>query len=198
MRLSGEGPTFDANTECSIAYNATRFHIQPDTAQVYAGDDMALDRISIEKETFHTLERQLKLTSKPLFPKQVKGDYAEFCGWVLTPDGLIKQPLKMHASIMLQKKIQNISQSARSYALDLRYAYKMGDTLQEHLTEDEANYHQESIRQMHLLHQQDVLVRGSASPPKETGLESACTKTQRRNQAKRRAKVRMAIIEEAP
>nr|QNT12101.1 RNA-dependent RNA polymerase [Plantain virus X] len=197
MRLSGEGPTFDANTECSIAYNATRFHIQPDTAQVYAGDDMALDRISIEKATFHTLEKQLKLTSKPLFPTQTKGDYAEFCGWVLTPDGLIKQPLKMHASIMLQKKIQNISQSARSYALDLRYAYKMGDTLQEHLTEDEANYHQESVRQMHLLHQQDVLARGSASPPRETGQEGTSTRTQRRNQTKRRAKVRVATIEEA-
>ncbi|ABG48660.1 ORF 1 [Malva mosaic virus] len=126
MRLSGEGPTFDANTECSIAYNATRFHIEDDTAQVYAGDDMALDRISTEKSSFAKLAHQLKLTSKPQFPRQVRGDYAEFCGWVLTPAGILKHSLKMQASIQLQKKINNIAQSARSYALDLRYAYQMG------------------------------------------------------------------------
>nr|WCC59453.1 186K protein [Narcissus mosaic virus] len=203
MRLSGEGPTFDANTECSIAYNATRFHITADTAQVYAGDDMALDRVSIEKDSFNRLEKQLKLTSKPMFPKQVKGDYAEFCGWVMTPAGIIKHSLKMHASIQLQKKINNIKESARSYALDLRYAYKLGDELQEHLNEVEADYHQQSVRDMHLLHQQDVLNRGSVSPPhvfeKTTNANTAgSSKTHKRNELKKKKQTRIAEILPSP
>ncbi|BAG12158.1 RNA dependent RNA polymerase [Asparagus virus 3] len=195
MRLSGEGPTFDANTECSIAYNATRFHIDSGTAQVYAGDDMALDRICPEKSSFHRLERQLKLTSKPMFPKQVKGDYAEFCGWVITPAGIIKHSLKMYASIQLQKKLNNIKESARSYALDLRYAYKLGDSLQDHLTEEEAAYHQQSVRDMHLLHQSETLAHGPSSPPHHFATtEPIRTKTQKRNATKRKQKVRLADI----
>nr|QED43054.1 RdRp [Asparagus virus 3] len=195
MRLSGEGPTFDANTECSIAYNATRFHIDSGTAQVYAGDDMALDRICPEKASFHRLENQLKLTSKPMFPRQTTGDYAEFCGWVFTPAGIIKHSLKMYASIQLQKKLNNIKESARSYALDLRYAYKLGDSLQEHLTEEEAAYHQQSVRDMHLLHQAEVLAHGSSSPPHPfSTAEAARTKTQKRNATKRKQKVRIAEI----
>ncbi|CAC87086.1 RNA polymerase [Asparagus virus 3] len=195
MRLSGEGPTFDANTECSIAYNATRFHIDSGTAQVYAGDDMALDRICPEKSSFHRLENQLKLTSKPMFPRQTTGDYAEFCGWVFTPAGIIKHSLKMYASIQLQKKLNNIKESARSYALDLRYAYKLGDNLQEHLTEEEAAYHQQSVRDMHLLHQAEVLAHGSSSPPHSfSTAEPNRTKTQKRNATKRKSKVRIAEI----
>nr|AIL23155.1 replicase [Asparagus virus 3] len=195
MRLSGEGPTFDANTECSIAYNATRFHINDGTAQVYAGDDMALDRICPEKASFHRLEKQLKLTSKPMFPRQTVGDYAEFCGWVFTPAGIIKHSLKMYASIQLQKKLNNIKESARSYALDLRYAYKLGDDLQEHLTEEEAAYHQQSVRDMHLLHQAETLAHGSSSPPHQfSTAETGRTRTQKRNDTKKKRRVRIAEI----
>jgi hypothetical protein len=199
MRLSGEGPTFDANTECSIAYNATRFFVDDSVAQVYAGDDMALDRRVLEKPSFHRLEKDLKLTSKPQYPEQKPGDYAEFCGWVITPAGIIKHTLKMHASIQLQKKIKNIAQSARSYALDLKYAYDMGDQLQEHLTEQEAEYHAQSVRDMHLLHQQEVLVHGASSPPRSASPEPqhqqvGTAKTIRRNATKKRAKTRQVSL----
>ncbi|BAE44211.1 replicase protein [Potexvirus ecsalstroemeriae] len=195
MRLSGEGPTFDANTECSIAYNATRFFVDDSVAQVYAGDDMALDRVVQEKPSFKRLEHQLKLTSKPQYPSQTKGDYAEFCGWIFTPSGIMKHSLKMQASIQLQKKINNIAQSARSYALDLKYAYDMGDALQDHLTEAECELHAQSVRDMHLLHQHDVLVNGASSPPHPTQTTSAAdiptgsAKTKKRNLSKRKAKV---------
>lgn len=195
MRLSGEGPTFDANTECSIAYNATRFFVDDSVAQVYAGDDMALDRVVQEKPSFKKLEHQLKLTSKPQYPRQTKGDYAEFCGWVFTPSGIMKHSLKMQASIQLQKKINNIAQSARSYALDLKFAYDMGDNLQEHLTEEECELHAQSIRDMHLLHQQDVLVNGAGSPPRPTRPDSTTEvlkgskKTMKRNLFKKKARI---------
>ena len=41
MRLTGEGPTFDANTECNIAFAHTKLKIPIGTAQLYAGDDCA-------------------------------------------------------------------------------------------------------------------------------------------------------------
>ncbi|CAN88808.1 RNA-dependent RNA polymerase [Lettuce virus X] len=206
MRLSGEGPTFDANTECSIAYNATRFHLDDSVAQVYAGDDMALDHKVPEKASFIRLQQKLKLTSKPLYPTQTPGDYAEFCGWSFTPDGIMKASLKMHASIELQKRINNFHESARSYALDLKYAYDMGDLLHDHLTEAEAEYHVQSVRDMHLAHQQDVLVNGAASPPTSpvhSGSQARSSfvtklvgsaKTKARNASKRRAKVRVVDL----
>nr|QIZ03225.1 RNA-dependent RNA polymerase [Pepino mosaic virus] len=168
MRLSGEGPTFDANTECSIAYTATRFHIDNTVKQVYAGDDMALDGVVSEKKSFRKLQNLLKLTSKTLYPKQVKGDYAEFCGWTFTPGGIIKNPLKMHASIMLQEAIGNLHTAARSYAIDMKHSYQMGDQLHDYLTPDEAEQHFLAVRKLHKLHQGEAMRLGEKSPPRST------------------------------
>nr|AIL23132.1 polymerase protein [synthetic construct] len=168
MRLSGEGPTFDANTECSIAYTATRYYLDSTVKQVYAGDDMALDGVVQEKPSFKKLQNKLKLTSKTLFPKQVKGDYAEFCGWTFTPGGIIKNPLKMHASIMLQEAIGNLHTAARSYAIDMKHSYQMGDELHNYLTPDEAEQHFLAVRKLHKLHQGEAMRLGEKSPPKAT------------------------------
>nr|AAB71853.1 RNA replicase [Cymbidium mosaic virus] len=163
MRLSGEGPTFDANTECSIAYNATRYHINEDVTQVYAGDDMAMDHVCPEKKSFKALEKKLKLTSKPLYPKQKPGDWADFCGWTITPYGIIKNPKKLDACLQLHTQLGDADKVARSYALDAKYAYDLGDRIHEVLDVDEMTSHFNVIRQLHKLHQQDVLV-----PPETT------------------------------
>nr|QVW10166.1 replicase protein [Cnidium virus X] len=156
MRLSGEGPTFDANTECSIAYHHTRFHVHPSTAQVYAGDDMAQDCEPVEKASFRAIQDRLALTSKPERFEQTPGDYASFCGWRFTPIGIIKDPLKLYSSFELAKRTGKTADIGSSYAIDASFAYKKGDALHEILTDDQARWHQLVIRNLHRLRNADV------------------------------------------
>ncbi|QYF50236.1 MAG: RNA replication protein [Xinjiang alphaflexivirus 2] len=157
MRLSGEGPTFDANTEANIAYTHTKFSIPSDVAQIYAGDDMAIDYICQVKPSFSLVENQLKLTSKPVYNQQKQGDFAEFCGWTISPKGIIKKPEKMNMSIELNKRIGKFHEVKRSYALDHAFAYSLGDELHELYSESEADHHQLATRALILAGQASAL-----------------------------------------
>nr|WVH45225.1 RNA-dependent RNA polymerase [Citrus yellow mottle-associated virus] len=148
MRLSGEGPTFDANTECSIAYNHTRYFVPKKTAQLYAGDDSACAAPLMEKPSFQHIAPELSLKSKAKYRKQKKGDFATFCGWLITPKGLIKNPTQLYASWLLAKHNKDLQDVARNYALDLRIAYQLKDELYELLTTDELDHHQLLVRDM--------------------------------------------------
>nr|QUP51765.1 replicase [Alternanthera mosaic virus] len=146
MRLTGEGPTFDANTECNIAFTHAKFQIPKGTAQLYAGDDSAIDGNPPVRESFRMIEQKLKLRSKPVVAMQEKGDWAEFCGYRITPKGFIKDPKKLHASLVLEKKKGNLKNVLRSYELDLALAYQHRDELHELLSEEELRLHYDTVR----------------------------------------------------
>ncbi|ARG47536.1 RNA-dependent RNA polymerase [Cassava virus X] len=160
MRLTGEGPTFDANTECSIAYHHTRFQVTPGSAQLYAGDDMAQDSIPMEKPSFSLLRGRLALDAKPIIRNQKPGDFASFCGWRITPLGVIKDPLKQLAGLELAERTGKIKETALSYAHDTHYAYRHSDRLHEIFTEREGELHQAVVRKLHLHHVGDALAKG--------------------------------------
>nr|WEC26233.1 replicase [Nerine potexvirus 1] len=151
MRLSGEGPTFDANTECSIAYHHTRFHVPPQTRRLFAGDDSAQDAPAIEKNSFTAIADRLQLTSKPINYAQKPGYYADFCGWLITPHGVIKDPMKLYFSLELAVRTGKASDVAHSYALDAKFAFQLGDLLHDILTPDQFTMHQKTIRILHEL-----------------------------------------------
>ncbi|ASE06180.1 RdRp protein [Euonymus yellow vein virus] len=150
MRLTGEGPTFDANTECSIAYHHTKYHVAPGTPQVYAGDDMAQAGLPEPKDSFKILSNRLSLVSKEVVRTQKPGDFASFCGWLITPLGVIKDPLKLYASLELAKRTGNLKDCKTSYALDAKFAYDLGDGIQDILSAEQLRYHQLTIRSLHL------------------------------------------------
>ncbi|AAW67746.1 replicase [Mint virus X] len=157
MRLSGEGPTFDANTECAIAYHHTKYDVGPEVSQLYAGDDMAQDRPPVEKPSFQLLAGRLKLTSKEVSHKQIPGDFATFCGWNITPKGIMKDPMKLYASLQLAKSLGNTKEVKTAYAHDLHYAYRMGDELQEVLDERGACLHQATTRELTIMGCSEIL-----------------------------------------
>ncbi|ASJ78784.1 RNA-dependent RNA polymerase [Vanilla virus X] len=146
MRLTGEGPTFDANTECNIAYHFARFNMPPDTAYLFAGDDMAQDAPVEEKSSFAKIKDRLSLTSKPLTFKQGPGDYASFCGSLITPLGLLKEARKLAASLELANRTGNLKNVAASYAQDIFPTFVQGDRIYDIFTPEEQTHHRNSVR----------------------------------------------------
>nr|UCU83254.1 replicase [Bamboo mosaic virus]UCU83264.1 replicase [Bamboo mosaic virus]UCU83269.1 replicase [Bamboo mosaic virus]UCU83274.1 replicase [Bamboo mosaic virus] len=148
MRLTGEGPTFDANTECNIAYTHARFHIPKGTAQLYAGDDCALNCEPIERESFKPLAGQFTLKSKPVTIKQGKGSWPEFCGNIITPYGYLKHPRKTWAALH-KSKLQGkdeLKKTATAYALDILPTYELGDAIHDIFTDNELTFHYQTVR----------------------------------------------------
>nr|QYF50156.1 MAG: RNA replication protein [Guangxi alphaflexi-like virus] len=156
MRLSGEGPTYDANTECNIAYTHTRFFVKPDTSEAYSGDDQALDDILQEKPSWAKIAGRFSLCGKPVVTKK-----PEFCGWRFTKHGVVKDPKKLYTSLELGRKIGKLHEMVLSYQCDVDYAYKLGDNLHEVFDSDDMRYHYATVRTLHKAGRQPASARNS-------------------------------------
>uniref|UniRef100_A0AAU6NEM5 Replicase n=1 Tax=Saffron-associated alphaflexivirus TaxID=3125858 RepID=A0AAU6NEM5_9VIRU len=143
MRLSGEGPTFDANTECNIAYDALRFSLT-DTNACYAGDDLVRDRVCPERKSWAHISKDFKLAAKPVVTRK-----PDFCGWRLTPYGIIKNPVQLYNSMQLGLRLGKIKEILPSYKLDFVYAFRLQDKLFDIFDEEEMDAHQLTVRTMH-------------------------------------------------
>jgi hypothetical protein len=148
MRLTGEGPTFDANTECNIAYTHARFEIPRGTAQMYAVDDCALNCSPQERESFKPLIEKFTLKAKPLTFAQAPGSWPEFCGNIITPKGYLKHPRKTWASLEMARRRgkQELLACSENYANDVLPTYKLGDGVHDIFTENELEFHYQTIR----------------------------------------------------
>nr|QCY49501.1 replicase [Shallot virus X] len=137
MRLSGEGPTFDANTECNIAYDALRFRLGDDVRACYAGDDLVRDKACEERAGWVYSESLFSLKAKPLVTNK-----PDFCGWRLTRHGIVKSPIQLYQSLQLALRLGKIDEVKRSYAIDYLFAYRLGDKIYDIFDEDELEKHQ--------------------------------------------------------
>nr|AHB33487.1 replicase [Garlic virus A] len=137
MRLSGEGPTFDANTECNIAYDALRFRLDDNVCACYAGDDLVRDRACEERAGWVYSEQLFSLKAKPLVTNK-----PDFCGWRLTPYGIVKSPIQLYQSLQLALRLGKVEDVKRSYAIDYLFAYRLGDKLYDIFDEEELEKHQ--------------------------------------------------------
>jgi len=137
MRLSGEGPTFDANTECNIAYDALRFQVDSTVNACYAGDDLVRDRACEERPGWKYAEPLFSLKAKPLVTNK-----PDFCGWRLTKFGIVKSPVQLYQSLQLALRLGKVEEVKRSYAIDYLFAYRLGDQLYDVFDENEMEKHQ--------------------------------------------------------
>nr|QUS52851.1 RNA-dependent RNA polymerase [Hypera postica associated alphaflexivirus] len=147
MRLTGEGPTYDANTAVNIAFDHTKYDIPDNCARLYSGDDMARDMICPEKPSWNHIEKHISLKSKPEISTQ-----PIFCGWKITSLGVIRDPFKLYISYCKARDTDNLKNVALSYRHDLLPAYNLGDKLFEVLTSQEMEYHRRVCR--------DLLIEG--------------------------------------
>lgn len=189
MRLSGEGPTFDANTECNIAYDALKHELTPNVKACYGGDDLARDKNALVRPFWRKLEPLFTLKSKAEVLHQ-----PDFCGWLLTRHGVVKEPEQLYQSLQLGLRLGKLDEIVPSYSLDFSYAYRLGDKLHDIFNERQMAFHSATVRLMHKLgvhakvagdhlpvyhvRSDKLLTRNrAAAPPK---LDTRCATTTRR------------------
>lgn len=143
MRGTGEGPTWDSNTVCNIAYHHLKYVVDPESPQCYSGDDIITEDIPTLNPLFKKVERRFKLIGKP-----ETGYFLDFCGWRPTMHGLVRSPLKLNFSLKLAAAEGKMHDAVQSYGLDAQWAYDLGDRLYDIFDEDEISFHQENVRML--------------------------------------------------
>nr|QJZ28433.1 hypothetical protein 1 [Chrysanthemum indicum carlavirus] len=132
MRFSGEASTFLFNTMANMLFTFLRYNIKDSAHICFAGDDMcASERLCIKKEHEGFLNK-LKLKAKVFFV-----DKPTFCGWHLCPDGIYKKPQLVLERMCIAKEKNNLANCLDNYAIEVSYAYKLGERAVNRMDEEE-------------------------------------------------------------
>nr|ATG34134.1 RNA-dependent RNA polymerase [Potato virus M] len=132
MRFSGEASTFLFNTLANMLFTFMRYNIRGDEFICFAGDDMcASRRLQTTKKFAHFLDK-LKLTAKVQFVSK-----PTFCGWHLCPDGIYKKPQLVLERMCIAKEMNNLNNCIDNYAIEVAYAYKLGEKAVNRMDEEE-------------------------------------------------------------
>lgn len=132
MRFSGEASTFLFNTMANMLFTFMRYEIKGDEYICFAGDDMCSSkRLQISKchESFLgklKLKAKVQHTAKPTF-----------CGWNLCLDGIYKKPQLVLERMCIAKETNNLQNCIDNYALEVAFAYKLGERAVNRMDEEE-------------------------------------------------------------
>nr|WOL52761.1 replicase [Carrot virus S] len=150
MRFSGEASTFLFNTMANMLFTFMRYDLTGNEYICFAGDDMcASKRLRLQSEHESYLNR-LKLKAKVGFTAN-----PTFCGWNLTPMGIYKKPQLVLERMCIAKETNNLINCIDNYALEVAYAYKMGEYATNRMSIEEVESHYNCLRiiikNMHLI-----------------------------------------------
>nr|WIL96209.1 replicase [Carrot vitivirus 1] len=124
MRFSGEFGTFFFNTICNMAFTCLRYSITKDTPICYAGDDMYAPGVLPVKGDYEHVLKELQLKAKVNV-----SDSPLFCGWRMTPYGIIKDPNLLLDRWKIAERDGKLDQCKVNYALEAVYGYRLGEHL---------------------------------------------------------------------
>nr|QED43161.1 replicase [Garlic common latent virus] len=141
MRFSGEASTFLFNTMANMLFTFLRYEIKGHERICFAGDDMCANtrlRHRLDQEKFLGL---LKLKAKVSFTQK-----PTFCGWNLCADGIYKKPQLVLERLCIAKETNNLACCIDNYALEVAFAYKMGERAVLRMDEEELQSHYNCVR----------------------------------------------------
>ncbi|AKZ66614.1 replicase [Atractylodes mottle virus] len=122
MRFSGEASTFLFNTMANMLFTFLRYDLKGREYICFAGDDMcASERLPLRHEHDGFLKK-LKLKAKVFMVEK-----PTFCGWHLCPDGIYKKPQLVLERMLIAKEKNNLANCLDNYAIEVAYAYKLGE-----------------------------------------------------------------------
>nr|QTG11551.1 viral replicase [Cowpea mild mottle virus] len=141
MRFTGEASTFLFNTMASMLFTFLRYQIKGNENICFAGDDMCSSkRLTISNE-YDNFLKKIKLKAK--VQHTVK---PTFCGWHLSPDGIYKKPQLVFERMCIAKETNNLQNCIDSYAIEVSYAYKMGERVTARMDEEELGAYYSCVR----------------------------------------------------
>nr|QTW49391.1 replicase polyprotein [Soybean carlavirus 1] len=132
MRFSGEASTFLFNTMANMLFTFQRYELRGNEFICFAGDDMCASKhltLSAKHESFLG---KLKLKAKVQFTKS-----PTFCGWNLIPEGIYKKPQLVLERMCIAKETNNLHNCIDNYAIEVSFAYKLGEKAVCRMSEEE-------------------------------------------------------------
>nr|UIW14227.1 MAG: replicase [Actinidia seed borne latent virus] len=142
MRFTGEFCTFLFNTLANMAFTFCRYNWKSGQPIAFAGDDMcSLSNLEVS-DKFDSVFEKLSLQAKV-----IRTDTPMFCGWRLSRYGIVKEPELVFNRFMIAKERGNVDECLENYAIEVSYAYSLGERLFEVLkSEEQIEYHQCVVR----------------------------------------------------
>lgn len=141
MRFSGEASTFLFNTMANMLFTFMRYDVNSKDSICFAGDDMcASRRLPLSKE-YESFLSKLKLKAKVQFTEK-----PTFCGWNLSPDGIYKKPQLVLERMCIARETNNLHNCIDNYAIEVSYAYKMGEKAVNRMDEEELAAYYNCVR----------------------------------------------------
>nr|UIW14166.1 MAG: putative replication protein [Citrus leaf blotch virus] len=142
MRFTGEFCTFLFNTLANMAFTLCRYEWRKGQPIAFAGDDMcALNNLPVR----HDFDDLFELIS--LKAKVERTESPMFCGWRLTPYGIVKEPELVYNRFQVAIEEGKVMECLENYAIEVSYAYSLSERLYEVLkSERQVQYHQAVVR----------------------------------------------------
>jgi hypothetical protein len=145
MRFSGQPFTLGGNSNFTAAYMNLRFnlreHLDGGGLAAYCGDDFAADGIMRERATWLTYSSHFQIIAKLVY-KPVAG----FCSFVITSQGIYKEPKLMNLKLQLARAERRLDTVLMSYYLEHSLLQTGLDEFLPFLSEDDLEAHQENCR----------------------------------------------------
>nr|WPR17638.1 MAG: replicase protein [Dracophyllum betaflexi-like virus] len=141
MRFTGEASTFLFNTMANMLFTKLRYDLNGSEFICFAGDDMCANRRLRVRHTFEDFLKKLRLKAKVDFTH-----VPTFCGWNLCKYGIFKKPQLVLERLCVARETNNLNNCLDSYAIEVSYAYRMGELLQSYLDEEGMDAHYNCVR----------------------------------------------------
>nr|UVK68717.1 RNA-dependent RNA polymerase [Grapevine rupestris stem pitting-associated virus] len=141
MRFTGEASTFLFNTMANMLFTFLRYELTGSESIAFAGDDMCANRrlrLKIEHAGFLNmicLKAKVQFVTNPTF-----------CGWCLFKEGIFKKPQLIWERICIAREMGNLENCIDNYAIEVSYAYRLGELSIGVMTEEEVEAHYNCVR----------------------------------------------------
>nr|QIQ53033.1 polyprotein [Apple stem grooving virus] len=144
MRFTGEFCTFLFNTFANMLFTQLKYKVDPRKHRIlFAGDDMC-SLSSLKRRRGERATRLMKSFSLTAVEEVRK--FPMFCGWYLSPYGIIKSPKLLWARIKMMSERQLLKECVDNYLFEAIFAYRLGERLYTILKEEDFEYHYLVIR----------------------------------------------------
>nr|WMX25326.1 replicase [Cowpea mild mottle virus] len=141
MRFTGEASTFLFNTLANMLFTFLRYDIKGNEYICFAGDDMCSSKRLVVKKDHEGFLSKIKLKAKVQHTLK-----PTFCGWHLSPDGIYKKPQLVFERMCIARETNNLHNCIDSYAIEVSYAYKMGERVTQRMDEEEIGAYYSCVR----------------------------------------------------